>query len=457
MKKFLKLILPIAALATMFVFASCANGSSEDDDSEAFTVVTTKKITIDGNDYVYTTENGKVIESDKVSVADDGAVIITGADGSSVTVGDRGHKITYKDASATEYCGWIADGDESFTLKDSAGNTIEASLEAETNEPKMTVNVLAYTDSKLANKIFCGDYTYYTFKDGKRYETPDFEEAKTLKNVSGYTSEEYFYQYVFISFNDKIYKSQKLEREYGSGLSGLCTNFYIDNINFIYFKNNGKGALVYTGNGGWDEFKFKNVNGVVTCEASRGGQKDTHVYLYDGKYLYDLAEELTFEDSLDSSASVSDAAASLEIPTLAELAGKIFKKYSDGKLEMKYIFSANGVRAIDKSGNQSEPYCLESKCLIDSSYIRKSGTTFYMYDIHMLAGSNSGLFTTWWDNGNGSITLKSNGSVTLLRNASTYKGTFSNTDGLIVINIPGQVMKYIYDGEYLYHLEDMIN
>lgn len=124
---------------------------------------------------------------------------------------------------------------------------------------------------------------------------------------------------------------------------------------------------------------------------------------------------------------------------------------------MKYIFSANGVRAIDKSGNQSEPYYLESECLIDSSYIRKSGTTFYMYDIHMLAGSNSGLFTTWWDYGNGSITLKSNGSVTLLRNASTYKGTFSNTDGLIVINISGQVMKYIYDGKYLYPLEDMIN
>lgn len=338
MKKFLKLCLAVAALAAMFGFASCSNGSSEDDDSEAFTVVTTKKITIAGNDYVYTTENGKVIESDKVSVADDGAVIITGADGSSVTVVDRGYKITYKDASGTEYSGWIADGDESFTLKDSAGNTIEASLEAETNEPKMTVNVLAYTDSKLANKIFsCGD-KYYTFKDGKRYETPDFEEAKTLKSksgndMSGYTSEEYFYQYVFISFNDKIYKSQKLEREYGSGLSGLCTNFYIDNSNFIYFKNNGKGALVYTGNRDWDEFKFKfkNVNGVVTCEASRGGQKYTHVYLYDGKYLYDLAEELTFEDSIDSSASVSDAAASLEIPTLAELAGKIFKKYSDGK------------------------------------------------------------------------------------------------------------------------------
>ena len=110
MKKFLKLCLAVAALATMFGFASCSNGSSDDSTANAAAAATTKKvetktITINGVKYEYTVTDGKVDASDSVKVADDGSVTVTASDGSKVTLSKDGKSVTFVTKDNKTYTG----------------------------------------------------------------------------------------------------------------------------------------------------------------------------------------------------------------------------------------------------------------------------------------------------------------------------------------------------------------
>ena len=195
MKKFLKLCLAVAALATMFGFASCSNGSSDDSNdvpatttTTATTTVTTKTFTIEGIPYGYKTENGKVIESEivtdtatyTITVAKDGSVIMKYGN-KSVKISKDGTTITYNDGT-NEYTGVLRDG--VITLYDGAGNTVtaESTSETKTIAAKTTVKILKYNDTELDNKIFMyksdGEWNYYTFKDNMCYENDSLEKAK---------------------------------------------------------------------------------------------------------------------------------------------------------------------------------------------------------------------------------------------------------------------------------------
>lgn len=158
MKKFLKLCLAVAALATMFGFASCSNDSSNDSTTTPATkTVKTTTVKIGDTEYSYTETDGKVDTSDKIKVADDGSITVTVADGSKVTISKDGKTITYTDKNGKVYTGQL--GGESITLKSSDGTEVTASA-AEKTEKKTVPTTPAATPAAanaFAGKTFVSD------------------------------------------------------------------------------------------------------------------------------------------------------------------------------------------------------------------------------------------------------------------------------------------------------------
>lgn len=160
MKKFFKLCLAVAALATMFGFASCSNDSSNDSTTTpaATKTVKTTTVKIGDTEYSYTETDGKVDTSDKVTVADDGSITVTVADGSKVTISKDGKTITYTDKDGKVYTGQT--GGESITLKSEDGKEITATVSSKTETsanaaPAATENVFkGKTFASPENKIF---------------------------------------------------------------------------------------------------------------------------------------------------------------------------------------------------------------------------------------------------------------------------------------------------------------
>ena len=157
MKKFLKLCLAVAALATMFGFASCSNGSS--DDSTATTPAATKtvkySVTINSITFSYTEENDKPVASDTVKIADDGTITITGSDGTStIKVSKDGKTITYV-LDGTTYTADMSNAgkDGSVTLTSEDGKTISATAKRETVATPSTTPA-ATTNSIVGSKYY---------------------------------------------------------------------------------------------------------------------------------------------------------------------------------------------------------------------------------------------------------------------------------------------------------------
>lgn len=167
MKKFLKLCLAVAALATMFGFASCSNGSSNDSTTTPATkTVKTTTVKIGDTEYAYTETDGKVDTSDKVTVADDGSITVTVADGSKVTISKDGKTITYTDKDGKAYTGQT--GGESITLKSEDGKEITATVSSKT-EPSANAAPAA-TNNVFKGKTFASSESKIFFifgSDGK--------------------------------------------------------------------------------------------------------------------------------------------------------------------------------------------------------------------------------------------------------------------------------------------------
>lgn len=157
MKKFLKLCLAVAALATMFGFASCSNGSSNDSTTTPATkTVKTTTVKIGDTEYAYTETDGKVDTSDKVTVADDGSITVTVADGSKVKFSKDGKTITYTDKDGKAYTGQT--GGESITLKSEDGKEVSATSKTETKtETVATPAATPAATNAFAGKTFVSD------------------------------------------------------------------------------------------------------------------------------------------------------------------------------------------------------------------------------------------------------------------------------------------------------------
>ena len=155
MKKFLKLCLAVAALTTMFGFASCSNDSSNDSTTTPATkTVKTTTVKIGDTEYSYTETDGKVDTSDKIKVADDGSITVTVADGSKVTISKDGKTITYTDKNGKVYTGQL--GGESITLKSEDGKEITATSKTETKSAPVTPTATV-SANVFAGKTFVSD------------------------------------------------------------------------------------------------------------------------------------------------------------------------------------------------------------------------------------------------------------------------------------------------------------
>ena len=153
MKKFFKLCLAVAALATMFGFASCSNDSSNDSTTTPATkTVKTTTVKIGDTEYAYTETDGKVDTSDKVTVADDGSITVTVADGSKVKFSKDGKTITYTDKDGKVYTGQT--GGESITLKSEDGKEITATSKTESKSVPVTPVVTPAADNAFKGKTF---------------------------------------------------------------------------------------------------------------------------------------------------------------------------------------------------------------------------------------------------------------------------------------------------------------
>ena len=132
MKKFFVLLGTLAAAALFF---SCANSSS--DNSAALLgmmnktkTTVSKTIKIGGVEYSYTIVDGQPQTSGGVSVAADGTVTITAADGSKVAV--KGETITYTTTDSKVYVGSGSSGDITLVNQANPNDKITAAVTSQT-------------------------------------------------------------------------------------------------------------------------------------------------------------------------------------------------------------------------------------------------------------------------------------------------------------------------------------
>lgn len=277
-------------------FVSC----SDDDEEETTQTVeeettqtvevetTTNTVTIKGTAYTYTTVDGKVQTSDSVTVSDDGTIKITAEDGSYVTI--KGTAITYTNVEGKSSSGTL--GTESVTLSGDAGeisatSTSETKTETKTtsgSEATASVTELAYDSDTLNNKVFSYDdddeIRYLTFTDGKCYKSDSSLTVLLNKEKD----------YLFISYNNKIYRSHKASRSSGSGLFATFDDGYERKYTL---NSDGTGSMdFYYGDS--MSFTFTNNAGLLTMSCTYEGGTLTGAMYYNGEYLYDQKEELTF-------------------------------------------------------------------------------------------------------------------------------------------------------------------
>ena len=295
MKKFSRTIFGLLASAMLVVgsvsFVSCSDDDEEETTQTVQVETTTNTITINGTDYTYTTVDGTPQTSDSVTVSDDGAITITADDGSTLTI--KGTSITYTTSEGKTYSGTSSDSSdsESITLTGDSGE-ITATSESETktetkttsgSEATASVTELAYDSDTLNNKVF----SYEKEDSGIRYLI--FTGGKCYKSSSpDYISSEK--DYLVISYNNKIYRSDKATRISGNGLFATFDDGYECKYTF---KSDGTGIINFYDNSSLS-FTFTNNAGLVTMSFTYEGEADTFAMYYNGENLYDQKDELTF-------------------------------------------------------------------------------------------------------------------------------------------------------------------
>ena len=133
MKKFFVLL---GTLAVAALFFSCANSSDGNSaallglQNTATKTTVSKTIKIGGVEYSYTIVDGQPQASGGVSVAADGTVTITAADGSKVAV--KGETITYTTADSKVYVGSGSSGDITLANQSDPNDKITAAVTSQT-------------------------------------------------------------------------------------------------------------------------------------------------------------------------------------------------------------------------------------------------------------------------------------------------------------------------------------
>lgn len=171
MKKFFVLLGTLAVAAALFF--SCANSSDGNSaallgsQNTATKTTVSKTIKIGGVEYSYTIVDGQPQASGGVSVAADGTVTITAADGSKVAV--KGETITYTTADSKVYVGSGSSGGITLVNRDNPNDKITAAVTSQTKtesaQQKQSVAdhlPPSVGTNELAGKTFAG--TGYSIK-----------------------------------------------------------------------------------------------------------------------------------------------------------------------------------------------------------------------------------------------------------------------------------------------------
>ncbi len=428
-------------------FVSCSDDDEEETTQTVEVKTTTNTVTFpNGTAYTYTTVDGKVQTSDSVTVSDDGTITIKADDGSYVTI--KGTAITYTNAEGKSSSGTL--GAESVTLTGDAGeisatSTSETKTETKTtsgSEATASVTELAYDSDTLNNKVFSYEdeddgVRYLTFTDGKCYKSSSPDSIGSEKD------------YLFISCNNKIYRSQKATRTSGSGLFAT----FDDGDECKYTLNSdGTGIINFT-DGDSMSFTFTNNAGLITVSCTYEGETLTGVMYYNGENLYDQKEELTFvknyKTETKTSGSVSEATASV-----TELA------YDSDTLNNK-VFSyedddGDGVRYLTFTGGKCYKSTSPDSIGSEKDYLFISCNNKIYRSDKSTRSSGSGLFATFDDGEGCKCTLNSDGtgSIDFYEDSSSFSCTFTNNAGLVTISFTyeGGTMTgaWYYNGENLY-------
>ena len=188
MKKFFVLLGTLAAAALFF---SCANSSSDNSAALLAMMNTTKTtvsktIKIGGVEYSYTIVDGQPQTSGGVSVAADGTVTITAADGSKVAV--KGETITYTTADSKVYVGSGSSGDITLVNQANPNDKITAAVTSQTKTESAQQQSEASRlppsvgTNELAGKTFAS--TKYSTGYSIKFETNTFTFTMTVSITS---------------------------------------------------------------------------------------------------------------------------------------------------------------------------------------------------------------------------------------------------------------------------------
>ena len=227
MKKFFVLLGTLAAAALFF---SCANSSSDNSaallglQNNATKTTVSKTIKIGGVEYSYTIVDGQPQASGGVSVAADGTVTITAADGSKVAV--KGETITYTTADSKVYVGSGSSGDITLVNQANPNDKITAAVTSQTKTespqqqqseasrlpPSVGTNELAGKTFKLVGSEIGSTYKFET----DTYTLTTKNNWAETENNSAYIIEiTYTNSYTYDSNSKVFYKiEQKGESAY---------------------------------------------------------------------------------------------------------------------------------------------------------------------------------------------------------------------------------------------------
>ena len=152
------------------------------------------------------------------------------------------------------------------------------------SEATASVTELAYDSDTLNNKVFSYEdeddgIRYLTFTDGKCYKSSSLDDLLNKEK-----------DYLFISYNNKIYRSGKSTRSSGSGLFATFDDGYECKYTF---KSDGTGIINFYDNSSLS-FTFTNNAGLVAISFTYEGEADTFAMYYNGENIYAQKEELTF-------------------------------------------------------------------------------------------------------------------------------------------------------------------
>ena len=171
MKKFFVLLGTLAAAALFFSCANSSDGNSAAPlglQNPATKTTVSKTIKIGGVEYSYTIVNGQPQASGGVSVAADGTVTITAADGSKVAV--KGETITYTTADSKVYVGSGSSGDITLVNQSDPNDKITATFSSQTKTESPQQQSEA---SRLPPSVGTNELAGKTFKNTSSFTSKD--------------------------------------------------------------------------------------------------------------------------------------------------------------------------------------------------------------------------------------------------------------------------------------------